>query len=83
MSYVQISECIMCRLKHIICAGFSLCYEQFAATNHVASLRASLASDASAQFLLCAVYIYTYVYIYKFTHIHMYTDTCIYIERYI
>ena len=38
--------CVMCRLLSALCAGFSLCYVQFAVTNLVASLRACLASLA-------------------------------------
>ena len=38
--------CVLCRLSSVLCAGFSLCYVQFAVTNLVASLRACLASLA-------------------------------------
>ena len=44
MSYVGDLVCVMCGIKSVLCAGFSLCYVQFAVTSLVASLRACLAS---------------------------------------
>ena len=44
MSYVQVLVCVMCCVWSALCAAFSVCCAQLAATNLVASLRACVAS---------------------------------------
>ena len=61
MCNLQICVCPSCIFEFVLCTYFSLCHVQFAATNLVARLRASLASLGSAEFLLCAVFNVYYV----------------------